>query len=323
MINKIKDKLAECLVLPIIIGILLELNLDIPIKNNDCSHKGENMKTNLLPQTRLFLGQCLLTMILAVSFTDAQAQRRGPGHGGQAPQYPGAQQQILKAQVNTYLSQGQEIGLSRLLKLKQALKQGKKLVSLTVKAQSTQYNSKIVLKLNGQRLQAKSIGMYNSNTTFQLPRVATTDVLSIKVNGGAFIQSVQAVVTSKQTQQAKTLKVKINHQSQGTAKINVKQKVKQQTGVKLQGLKVSQVILKATSSRGNAKATLLINGVAVGQAQTILKRQTNLVFSLSRYAQNIIGQDISSIQIKLKGKVKASMVGVKTVKKGRGPRGRL
>jgi hypothetical protein len=299
------------------------------------------MKTTLQSQTRLFLIQCLLTMVLAVSFTSAHAQRRGggqgqgggygqghgggygqggQGHGGGYGQGQQGQGQQLKAQVNAYLSQGQEIGVTRLLALKQQMRQGKKIVSITVKAQSTQYDSKLVLKINGQRVEAKMIGTYLSQTTFQLPKLFPQDVVSLKVRGGAFIKMVSAKVKQNHGggQQSQVIKARINHYSMGPAVIKVKQAIKQQTGIRLQGLKVDKVILKASSQRGRALAQLVINGQKVGYPQQIPMGQTRMVFMLPSYNQNVIGQDIRTIQIELKGRVQASMVGIKVKQQGYG-----
>ena len=301
----------------------------IPIKNNECSFKGENMKTTLQSQTRLFLIQCLLTMVLAVSFTSAHAQRYGGGHGyggSYGGSYgnghtQGQQVQQIKAQVNAYLSQGQEIGVTRLLKLKQKLRQGKKIVSINVKAQSTQYNSKLVLKINGQRVEAKIIGTYLSQTTFKLPKLFPQDVVSLKVKGGAFIKTVSAKVKQKHQgggQQSQLIKAQITHYSMGHATIKVKQAIKQQTGARLQGLKVDKIILKASSQRGRALAQLIINGQKVGYPQQIPMGQTRMVFKLPNYNQNVIGHDIRTIQIEVKGRVQASMVGIKVKQNGYG-----
>jgi hypothetical protein len=252
-------------------------------------------------------------MVMAVSFTSAHAQR----HGGQQ----GQQVKTVKAQVNTYLSQGQEIGVTRLLALKQKIKQGKKIVSISVKAQSTQYNSKLVLKVNGKKVQAKMIGTYLNQTTFMLPKLSPRDVVSLKVKGGAFVKSVSAKVKKKQAQaQTQEIKAQINHFSTGPATIKVKQAISQQSGVKLKGLKVKKVILKASSARGRALAQLVINGQKVGYPQKIPMGQTRIVFNLPASAANVIGQDIKSIQIQVKGKVQAKMVAIKVMKKGRGHR---
>jgi len=324
--------------MPIKVGTQLVTYLNIPKENNDCSHKGENMKTTLQSQTRLFLIQCLLTMVLAVSFTSAHAQRHGGGYGngngggygngngggygnGNGGGYGQQQGQQVKAQVNSYLSQGQEIGVTRLLGLKQKIRQGKKIVSITVKAQSTQYNSKLVLKINGQRVEVKIVGTYLSQTTFQLPKLFPQDVVSIKVKGSAFIKIVSAKVKQNHgggQSQSQVIKARINHYSMGYATIKVKQAIKQQTGTRLQGLKVDKVILKASSQRGRALAQLVINGQKVGYPQQIPMGQTRMVFKLPSYNRNVIGQDIKTIQIDVKGRVEATMVGIKVKQKGYG-----
>jgi hypothetical protein len=257
-------------------------------------------------------------MILAFSFNNAHAQY----HGGNQSGYGVEESQ---AYVGQYMSQGQEIQLMQKLKLKQAVRQGKRVLSLKVAAQANGYNTKLVLKLNGQKIEAKLIGTNSYETVFAVPALVQHDSLSLKVRGSAYIEKVTATLKSTHTgggqggvNQNGVLKAVIHKTTQGTKILNVKQLVKSQNQVRLQGMKVKKVVMKASSRRGNAKATLLINGSPVGYSQTIPMSQTRMVFDLNSYSQNIIGQDVRSIQIEVRGKVTTKMVGIKVAQHGQG-----
>jgi hypothetical protein len=266
--------------------------------------KGNHMKVNLLPQVRLFLFQCLMTMVVALPMTSANAQYHG-GYGGYG------QGQPVTSHVNSYLQEGDRINITLKLQLAQLMQQGKDLVSLSVKAQSTSYGAKLVLKLNGQRLQEKQIGSYLSDTQFQIPKLMMQDKLVVVVKGGAFIQSISGQVQSPMGSapgHADVLKAQINQQIFGQDVLAVRQLVKQATGVQLKGAKVDKVLLKANSLRGHAQAQLLIDGRPVGFPQTIQAQKQRIVFNLPKYARNVIGQDIQSIKIKIQGKLHVQMV---------------
>jgi hypothetical protein len=121
--------------------------------------------------------------------------------------------------------------------------------------------------------------------------------------------------------QPQVLKAQIFKQLQGYSKLAVKSLVKNATGARLQGLKVKKVILKASSRRGHAQATLLVNGMRVGYSQTIPTYETRLVFDLNSWSQNVIGQDVRTIQIEINGNVLAKMVGLKVKQNQSGGQG--
>lgn len=278
------------------------------------------MKVNLLPQVRLFLIQCLMTMLVALPMANANAQHNG-SFG-----ISGLGQQPVTSQVNSYLQHGDQINLNRSLGLQQILRQGQDVLSISVQAQSTSYDSKLVLKLNGQRLQAQTISSYQGSTQFQVPKLQVGDQLVLKVRGGAYIQSVSAQVTSPWGHgpgpgpghgQVQPIKARIHQQFYGPETLQVRKILKQHTGAQLKGMKIKKVIMKASSLRGRAQATLLINGQPVGYSQTLPTQSTRLVFSLPQYGTNVVGQDIRSIQIQLRGRnMTVKMVGVRAVQQG-------
>lgn len=282
--------------------------------------KGEKMKRSLLPLTRLFMIQCLLTMILAISFNSAHAQRRGGGHN-QGGQHPANQSQNI--QVNQYLYESQKLDLDQLLRVHQHQRQGKEVVGITIKAQSTQYNSKLIVVLNGQRLIASNLNSQMSQTDLMLPSLRGSDKLILKVKGGAFIKAIRVDLQDIYSPgpipgQDEVLRAQVNRSYRGISTLPIKALINQSNPGNLQGAKVDKVILKASSLRGRATATLLINGRPVGMPQNISYTQDRLVFDLPNYSANTIGHDINTIQIELRGNVDVKMVGLKVQKRGHG-----
>jgi len=265
--------------------------------------------TNSLAFARLLMIQSILTMLLAFPFANAQAQ---------------GQVQVQRQQINSYYYQGDQINLNQQLGLAQLIRQGKKILSVSVKAQATQFDSKIVLKVNGQRIQAQMLSQSLSLKTFAVPYLSQGDQITFKVKGGAFVKVVKAEYKSRfpggGQGQAQVLKAVINKQFRGNQTLPIKRLVQDYSGARLQGKKVLKVIVKASSRNGHAKAQLLINGSPVGYEQTIPMNEQRLVFSLPAYGRNVIGQDIRSIQVQVIGNVHVTMVGIK-VKKGLGQQG--
>lgn len=268
------------------------------------------MKVKLLPQVRLFLFQCLMTMLIALPL-GAKAQYNGNywNNGGQ--NY--FNNSPITTQINRYLGQGDQINVLRSLRLNQS----EKLVSLSVTAQSNQYDSKLVLLLNGQRLSAQKVSPYTSQLLFNVPNLLQGDKLVLKVRGAAFIQSLSGTLSGNNWPNQNPnapIKARIDQQFFGHANLKVRKILKDFTGTSLQGMKLKKVIMKASSVDGRAQATLLINGRPVGYSQNLPMQPTRIVFELPSWgqSQNIVGQDIRSIQVALNGRqMHVKMLGVK------------
>jgi hypothetical protein len=195
-------------------------------------------------------------MILAFSFNNAHAQYQGNWDQGYNDY--NSQQGVEETQsyVGQYMGQGQEIQLMQKLKLMQAIRQGKKVLSLKVAAQANAYNTKLVLKLNGQKIEAKLIGTNSYETVFAVPHLKQYDTLTLKVRGSAYIEKVTATLKTPYSgggqgqggiNQNGVVKARIHQNTQGVHVHKVKQLVKSQNQVRLRGLKVKKVIMKASS----------------------------------------------------------------------------
>jgi hypothetical protein len=264
--------------------------------------RGKQMKVSLLPLTRLFMFQTVLTMVLAIPFSNAHAQRHRPSPGPQpAPMpAPGYGTQEVKKQLNQYLYQGERINLIQSLGLHHELNSGKKLISVSVKAQSTQYNSSLKLIMDGQTIGHAQLTQQMGLKVFNIPAHTAPQKLKLAVVGGAYVKMAKASLSSygpgpgpgPQPGNGRLRAVLNQHISAQTI-LPVRRLIKEQNpGVQLRGKKLQKVILKASSRRGRAQAQLLINGMPVGYSQTIPVQESRLVFQLDNYGPNIMGQDV-------------------------------
>jgi hypothetical protein len=283
--------------------------------------KGGNMnKRSKKFAFKLLSTQLLMTALMMTSI-NAQAQRRGGGHHGPVGPHVNNGIERKAAPIKQYMYQGDIIPVLRTLQLKQEMMQGKELVGLAVKAQSTGYNSKLVLLVNNQKVDAVQLSQYSQRVQFQIPQYMQINKMQIKVKGGAYIDRIVAKLQLPILNN-KPIKARVNQYVQGTTILPVRRLIKEQNpGIQLQGQVLKKVILKAQPTIGGgygrrgrlAKATLLINGMPVGMTKTLGvdgNQNGKIVFNLQGY-YNVIGQDIKKIQIEIQGAAQVQMVGLK------------
>lgn len=253
------------------------------------------MKVLPLSLLRLFLLQCTMTLILTLTMQDAYAQRGGRGGRG-GNNGPIAQPGSSYISLNQYMYEGDKIKLHQQLDLSQA-------DSLAITAQSSSWNAALELKLNRQTIQVIQLSSYMQTKQVMLPQLQLGDKLILKVQGQAYVQSVEAKKHygpgSGQGQNERFV-AHLHGQLTASTTLKVKQLINQQNGRGvLQGKKIKKVVLVASSRRGRAQATLLINGQAVGWSQTIPTQKTRLQFHLDgRYS----AQQVRTIQIQINGR---------------------
>lgn len=277
------------------------------------------MKVLPLSLLRIFLTQVVLTLILSLTISDAYAQRRGGGNGGgrggNGPHVSNIPGNIGSSflSINKYMYDKEKIILSNQLDLQNVSE-------LLISAQSNSHNSKVVLRLNGQKLQEIQLSQYSNQQSIMLPMLQFRDKLVMVVRGSAFVDSVQAIKQygpgPGHGGQNERLVARLHSQFTQSTVLPVRKLIAEQNGRGvLIGKNLKKVVLVASSARGRAQATLLINGMPVGYSQTIPTMKTRLVFDLNGRI-NVIGQDIKSIQIDIRGRA-VTLFRVATVLKNR------
>lgn len=268
------------------------------------------MKVLPLSLLRIFLTQVVLTLVLSLTMNDANAQRRGGGNRGGNGQ-SNHQQGGSFLNVNQYMQDREKINLSRQMNLDFADK-------LIINAQSQSWDAKLVLVLNQQKIETIQLSQYSNSMTVMLPQMHPSDKLVLKIKGSVFLQSVEAIETYYQAPgNADRLVAKLYGQLTASTTLPVKKLINEQNGQGvMRGQNVEKVILVASSRRGRAQATLLIDGRAVGYSQTIPMQKQRLVFNLPG-RRNVVGQNIRTIQIQIDGRaVTLNRVAVKLKQRG-------
>lgn len=262
---------------------------------------------------RVITLQCLLGLMLPAL---TNAQMRSPGHPA-----PSAITTEV-AQLNIYMDKRDRINVVKALNLQSRLLQGAKILSLSVTGSSNDFNTKVVLKLNGQKIDTAPLGHYSSERHLKVPGVLSSrDRLVLTPTDNAFISSIKAVVETSITRPMqpapvpgeRVLKARVNERVYGHAVLPVRKLVHQASGVNLQGLKIDKVVLRGSSTGryGMARVQLVVNGMTMGMPQTLPLANQRLVFDLPEYAMNVIGHDIQTLQIKVTGDAHIQMVGIK------------
>lgn len=110
------------------------------------------------------------------------------------------------------------------------------------------------------------------------------------------------------------LKAQLNERLTGQNTLKIKQILN--IGQRFRGATLKKVILVAQTDRGRGKATLMINGYHVQQEQVGMYKSRITFFPNPN--ENIIGQEVRTIQIKLKGKFDVTKVVAVLEKKQQG-----
>jgi hypothetical protein len=262
------------------------------------------MKVLPLSLLRIFLTQVVLTLVLSLTIGEANAQRHGGGNGaGRGGNGPHGPSQLGNPNgdflsLNKYMYNGEKINLSQSLNL-----QG--VSSLVIQAQATGHRSKLEIKLNRQTIQTISLSQYSSPQTVMLPMMSMNQRLILEVSGSAFVENIQAIKNIGPGPgpggQDRLVALMHGQLTQSTT-LQVRKLIAQQNGQGvLMGKNLDKVVLVASSARGRAQATLLINGMPVGYSQTIPTHKQRLVFNLQG-RRNIIGQKVKSVEIQIQGR---------------------
>tara|TARA_B100001971_G_C18268046_1_gene596799 strand:+ start:249347 stop:250543 length:1197 start_codon:yes stop_codon:yes gene_type:complete len=265
--------------------------------------KGEiAMRVLPLSLLRLFLLQCVMTLILTLTMQDAYAQRggRGGGRGGNGgsngPVHTNPSSSFLS--VNQYMYDGDRLPLHNKMDLSMA-------DALEISAQSSSWNAALEIKLNRQTIQTVQLSSYMQAKKVLIPQLHMGDKLVLKVIGQVYIQSIEATKAYSPgpgNGQNDRLVALLHGQFTASTTLKVRKLIAEQNGRGvLQGKNVKKVVLVASSARGRAQAQLLINGQPVGWSQTIPTYKTRLVFELNG-RRNVVGNQIQSIELKINGR---------------------
>lgn len=265
--------------------------------------------------------------VAMMSISSAKAQRRRverQRHQTSKPPTrvysPRVQSDQVGISLNKYMYQSDRINVSRALAHK--IGYNKKIVALTIFAQSSTYGSRMVLLSQGQRLGSVRLNHYGAGQTIYLPRYANLNNLKLVMKGSGYVKKILAQTKRLYTrpqEQSRILKAKVNIQTDRRgALLPVKKLVKQSTGENLKTKKIKALIIKAKSLRtrngySNAMAQVLVDGYPVGQPIYLSPEMKRSVISLKG-----LQTQGASIKLEITGKASIQMVGLKVVEKHNG-----
>lgn len=255
--------------------------------------------------------------------------------------------QRISERVNRYLNEGEKINIIRELRLRRELEYGKKIVSISVDAQSTERRSKLILIMDGQTIGQANLSSTLAPAVFTIPSFTVPTKLKLKVIGGAFISTVSADLRDSSSgdwsypSQNLNLQANLNQWLEGRQIVPVGDLIQRSNpGAQVRGMSLTKIVLIAESSSdrghhrrrgrrghhgrrgrhgghhgnhghggyGLAEAQLLINGMPVGYPQTITERETSLHFLLPENRRNVIGEEIRSVDLQITGDIYARTV---------------
>ena len=237
----------------------------------------------------------------------------------------GTQEKV--AYIEQYLRKGDKLDLMHELNLNQALRDGSRVIALRVEASSYE-NAKLVLKHNGQKLQALMPSSYSMELSMQTPpSLQPQDKLVLVAKGEVRVAKVTAVLQSTYTpprnpgQDRGVLKAKVNKEVYGYEVLPVRRLVKNETGARLKGLMVKKVIVRGNSTSYYRQATvqLKLNGRPVGYPQTLTSQLSKVAFDIPAHMPSVIGQGLKQIEVVVTGDAYIKIVGLKT-QEARDPR---
>lgn len=271
-----------------------------------------------LTMLRLFLLQSVLTLLISIPLS-AQAYEESQ-------------------RVNTYLERGQSLDVLAELNLQNALSQGDKLISLTIKAQKTAQRSKLNVVLNGQSIEKLNLSEQLSTHTVSIPSGTNVNSLELR-SRSAFVKLVKADLQEyipprpqsrprpmpprrplpgddygQGSSRPGVVKARLMQNVYSGDTIKVRRTLKQHTGDNLMGKKLLKVVIRGESldRYRTAQVQLLINGMPVGRPQALYGRA---VMELPHWNRNIVGQDIRTVQVRVMGDIFVKVLKVKTVPK--------
>lgn len=169
---------------------------------------------------------------------------------------------------------------------------------------------KATLLVNGYQVDTQQVGKFEGRTVlFPNPNEnimgREVNTIQLKLNGRFHVSKLIAVLsgssnTGRPQQRVQVFSEMIQQNYRGQSTLAVRKLLG--LGQAHKGKKITKVIMKAESARGQGQAKLMINGMQVGMSQTVGKWIDTLKFDIPSYAQEL-GDEIRTLQIQLNGNI--------------------
>jgi hypothetical protein len=245
-------------------------------------------------------------ILLASLLPDAGAQTRPNGHGqgqGQNPYpQPSSQQgQIISQRVNQNLRMYERARLSELLRVSRQ-DESLEVTSLSLEASSMQGQARVdILSISGQILGSGIVRRNQGSIQVQLPPRTRISDIEISSSENILLESVSAQVErpyipapipqqDRQPAPQQMLRLMVNQEIRGMGEIHLKQLVKQQMGLTLEGAEIQRVVVEASVNYGRAASVQVeLNNRPVGPMKNLSSsiRATPLPVNSSEEARSL------------------------------------
>lgn len=233
-----------------------------------------------------------------------------------SPAYLGVQR--LRAPLNLH-SRGRDV-----IRVKQEIARanpGIRLEQMTAEqvvliASSAGGRAQATLLINGRAIgQTQIIPRQETRLVFDIPHrfeERMPNTLQIEIHGNVFTRALVLFTEDQWSHEPDfgVVRAYLNKHVRGYETIFVKQEIaRDNPGLPLNRLSLESVMLTASSHAGRARATLIINGQAVGRTQIIDQDLSRLIFPLPRH---LLGTMPNTVQIDIQGTVFVKTVALET-----------
>jgi hypothetical protein len=246
-------------------------------------------------------------ILLASLLPDAGAQTRPGGHGqghynpSPYPQPSSQQGQIISQRVNQNLRMYERARLSELLRVSRQ-DESLEVTSLSLEASSLYGQARVdILSVSGQILGSGIVRRNQGSIQVQLPPRTRISDIEISPSENILLESVSAQVErpyipapipqqDRQPAPQQMLRLMVNQDIRGMGEIHLKQLVKQQLGLTLEGSEIERVVVEASVSYGRAASVQVeLNNRPVGPMKNLSSsiRATPLPVNSSEEARSL------------------------------------
>lgn len=244
----------------------------------------------------------LLASLLPDAGAQTRAHRQGDGQGQSPYQQTGGQHgQIISQRVNQNLRIYERARLSEILRVSRQ-DESLEVTSLSLEASSMRGQARVdILSVSGQVLGSGIVRRNQGSIQVQLPHRIRISDIEISPSENILLESVSAQVErpyipapipqlERQPAPQQMLRLVVNQEIRGIGEIHLKQLVKQQMGLTLEGAEIERVVVEASLNYGRAASVQVeLNNRLVGPIKNLSSsiRATPLPVNSSEEARSL------------------------------------
>ncbi len=276
-----------------------------------------------------------LLVIISVLFVSqhsfAQFQYQEPGHNGptypsqyptgpSAPSFPSSSSEIISERIQQSLRMGQRLALSELLRLSIQEQRQIEVLSLRVSAQAFQGRGQLDISSLGRLIGQIQVRRQLSEQTILLPALTRADGLELSSQDDIFLESITAEIIRPRFQQTREqqplpqqmLNLRVDQDIRFSGQIDLRELVRQQLGLTLEGSEIARVIVRAqpTSIRPRmggqiASCQVELNNRLVGPMKPISASQMQTPLQVNSL------EEVQSLRLIVNGDARISEISIR------------